>query len=226
MLAHPEHHLDWRLRRAFYLELGNETAWARAFRGWLAVLSAQHTLPILLRVCPHDNSIFDELSACIAHLSGKESPHDLHRLTDLSYHGHWWPVIHFNGKPIENAIAVLFASYKAMLEVKRWDGELGWLDPFEFSTVLDEHGREKTDITDEEWIHTAGVGDAASAAAVASACSEDSTACDPERLKTFWLWWLDEAWRLAARLAMPDPQEKTTTQADPQKEEGVEDLPS
>lgn len=32
MLGHPQHHLNWRLRRDFYVELGNETPEARAFR--------------------------------------------------------------------------------------------------------------------------------------------------------------------------------------------------
>lgn len=209
MLEHSEHHLDWRLRRAFYLELGQETAWARAFRGWLAVLCVQKVLPILLKVHPAERQIFDELSASIAYLQGQASPHDLRRLLDDSYHGHWYGLLDFCGHPPpENALAVRMASFKGMLEVKNWDEDYGWLEPLWELTVLDEHNQPK-ETTDEDWIHLAMIGDAASAAAVAFACTETSPSCYPDKLRAFWTWWLDDGWSMAERLAHTYPSPTT-----------------
>ncbi|WP_339093756.1 Imm5 family immunity protein [Deinococcus sp. VB142] len=207
MLQHPGHHLDWRLRRAFYLELGQETRWARAFRGWLAVLCVQKVLPVLLPLCPHDPEVFDELSACISHLLQRETPLSLRHLLDSNYHSYAQELLLFNKSRPQNALCTRMASFRAMQEIKNWDNEYGWLDPFVSARRRDENGMEIQDTTDADWVGVAAVGDAASAAAVAFACSETSTECDPAKLRAFWTWWLDEAWNRAARLAseLPGP---------------------
>lgn len=204
MLQHPQHHLGGELRQQFYDAVGSGTKEARAFRGWLAVLCVQKVLPILLAVDPTDRAPFDEVSACISRLLGATSPHDLLMLENDNYHGNWVNMQCVTGKTPENALAVRMSSFKAMLEIKAWDSETGWEKPFDGTRVLDEHGQTVT-VNDEYWVGMAGWGDGAGAAAVAWACSAESKACDPERLKQFWTWWLDEAWPQAAYYAAELP---------------------
>ncbi len=205
MLADPRHHLDFALRRAFYLELGQETRLVRAFRGWLAVLCVQKVLPIILQATPSDREPLDELSACISHLLDAEMLLSLRRTLDSNYHGSWVHLQYFYPELPENALAVRMASFRAMQEVKHWDNDYGWLDPFETARMVDGRGQDLP-TTDADWVGSAGVGDAASTAAVAFACSEESTVCDPEKLRAFWEWWLDEGWERALFFASELPQ--------------------
>lgn len=82
MLRHPQHHLSWRLRRDFYVELGNETPEARAFRGWLAVLCAQKVLPIAMTHLPDESLPFRQLSAALQLLKGGIPAESIQRLLD------------------------------------------------------------------------------------------------------------------------------------------------
>ncbi len=230
MLGHVQHHLDGMLRQQFYDDIGYDTKEARAFRGWLAVLCVQKVLPILLAADPTDSAPFDELSACISLLLGGQPPRDLLILENANYHGHWINMRYLTGRPPENALAVRMSSFKAMLEIKAWDSEFGWQSPFHGVQVLDKQGQPYA-VTDEYWAGSAGTGDAAGAAAVAWACSAESRACDPERLRQFWTWWLDEAWPQAAYYAaeLPERFNKSLQELYPPSpdspEEDVTDLP-
>jgi hypothetical protein len=54
MRAHPRHHLDWRVRRELYhrFKLLHADKGSHA-QGWLAVLTAEHVLPIFTSTFPH-----------------------------------------------------------------------------------------------------------------------------------------------------------------------------
>ncbi len=215
MLEHPQHHLDWRLRRDFYLDLGSDV-FARRFRGWLAVLAAQHVLPLVMYRLPYEPQPFRELDACIRLLRGMHCVQDIEELKDESYHWRGSGVGRdlLTGEALLNVDIAAFTAYKALLEVD------GWLNPFQWAGDVRQgegyfvmggtgtHPGERTaeEFTDEQWAHMAAVGDAASCAAVASACSAESITCMPERLQQFWMWWLNDAWRLAEQLAAPSEE--------------------
>ena len=193
MLGHPQHHLNWRLRRDFYVELGNETPEARAFRGWLAVLCAQKVLPIAMTHLPDESLPFQQLSAALQLLKGGIPAESIQRLLDAGYHFVYHECL--DGSHRRDVQRAVFCGYKALLEAQ------GEFQPDPFGGL----GPEWVDSAEAEF-QSAATAEAASYAATAWAGSSgtddaDILVIDPERLRDFWLWWLDEGWPIAFQLA-------------------------
>lgn len=212
MRADPTHHLDWRLRQGLYLALeAYPASLVRQVRGRLAVLAAQYVLPIFTHAFPARTLPRDLVTMAIAILDNTIAPEDARRIEDQGYHA----IGNGIGYDVEralllhNADTAAFAAYKAVVEAR------GWRDPFahaaRFAKAPLIAGVGNTFVagewiagdqwTDEDWAHTAGAGDTAAAAAVAFACTEESTACRPKHLRHFWEWWvqtaLPQAWEIA-----------------------------
>lgn len=216
MLDDPQHHLPWRERRAFYEALGDDVQ-ARRLRGWLAILSAQHVLPIVLSTTPWDAQPLQNLDAAIRFLQGEpyplaEGPEiSAEQVIEASYHADsdaYDPLTDMYRADIGRASA---ATHKALLEAT------GRLDSFKTTKYM--HGRRENGFyfrglalpdnqilgDDEDWSIFVAVGDAAGAAAVASACTSERSACDPAKLRAFWEWWLYEALPRAAQIIKYGP---------------------
>lgn len=212
MLHDASHHLPWRERRAFYADLGDHAA-ARRLRGWLAILSAQRALPLVLTRTPWDPQPLQNLDASIRYLrgeayplpNGKSLPTEL--VVQASYDAVSEGYDHFTDQFHADASRASAATHKALLEAT------GHLDRFEGIQYLHlENGGltmkggvalrdDQIASTDEDWGVLAAVGDAAGAAAVALACSSESASCDPRKLRAYWTWWLDEALPRARQIA-------------------------
>lgn len=189
-----QRHLNWPLRRDFYLDLGDDE-FARRFRGWMAVLSAQRVLPILMQFTPYEPQPFKEIDACIRVLRGMELPEDVAIIVDEGYH---WRGMDLGedlvtGETLLNVGLASMAAHKALLEVQ------GWPNPFEYAVRPGTPELEWPD--DEFFAKVVAVGDAAGCAAMAAGCSTTSFARDPERVGAFWTWWLDVAWPQAEQYA-------------------------
>ena len=212
MLHDPSHHLPWRERRAFYEALGDQAA-ALRLRGWLAILSAQRALPVVLIRTPWDPQPLQNLDAAIRYLRGEAYPlpdHDslpaglvLQASYDAASEGYDLFTDHYHA----DGSRACAATYKALLEAT------GQLDRFkgvqhlylEDGTTSFRGGIGLRDDqimgTDEDWSVLAAVGDAAGAAAVALSCTSESSTCGPQKLRAFWMWWLDEALPRACQIA-------------------------
>jgi hypothetical protein len=211
MEGHPQHHLPWRLRRTFYADLGSG-AYGRRVKGWLAILSAQRVLPLVLRAIPWEPQPLQDLDAAVRFLRGWTYPiHDEpgftpDRVSQASYDSGDGGYDLFTGESRADVMRAAVAASKALLEASNDR------DPFEGASNIHQHGKSLTfssvsqaddDIQgdDETFSVLIAVGDAAGAAAVASACGPETSACHPERLAAFWSWWLDDALPLAFKLA-------------------------
>ena len=222
--AHPRHALEWFLRRRLYRAFGSfEQGKVRAARGWLAILAAQKVLPLFIERLPYHSLplhlvavAIDELSAYrdgtyVVTYDQTERGKDL---LELSYGA-------LGNELYEDEQARTFfaadlaatAADKALREARGWEdpferlehvyqgtGDHAGLMSFRTGTVSDDWvaaaGR-----GEETWVHLAAVGDTAGAAALAFAYRSSVVTCDPNKLRTFWLWWLTEAlpkaWQLS-----------------------------
>src|SRR6266508_3806362 len=55
MYAHPDHHYDWRRRRDMYQHMHDQYGQrGHEAHGWLAVLTAEHVLPLFTSTFPDD----------------------------------------------------------------------------------------------------------------------------------------------------------------------------
>ncbi|WP_168733519.1 hypothetical protein [Deinococcus sp. Arct2-2] len=214
MEVDPLHHLPWRLRRAFYADLGSE-AGGRRVKGWLAILSAQRVLPLVLSATPWEPQPLQDLDAAVRFLRGWTYPiHDEpgftpERVSLASYDSGEGGYDFFTDESRADVLRAAVAAGKALLEAS------SDRDPFGGASNIHQHGESLTfssvkqadeDIEgdDEMFSVLIAVGDAAGAAAVASACGPETSSCDPERLAAFWTWWLDDALPLAFKLADVD----------------------
>jgi Immunity protein Imm5 len=210
------HHLDWRLRRAFYLALGDDLQSVH-MRGWLAILSAQRVLPIILNATPWEPQALQDLDAAVRFLRGW--PYPIHgkpsftpdQVSEASYDACEEGYNLLTDTDRADVIRAQVAAAKALLEVgqtgkHRFEGIEHYYVTSQ-GVAFSGTPQPEDNVTgdDEAWSVLIAVGDAAGAAAVASACGPDTSACDPDKLQTYWMWWLTDAVPLASNLSSKIP---------------------
>ncbi|WP_288479987.1 Imm5 family immunity protein [uncultured Deinococcus sp.] len=221
MLHDPSHHLPWRERRAFYEALGDQTA-ARQLRGWLAILSAQRALPVALIRTPWDPQPLQNLDAAIRYVKGQDYPLpgrgglSADVMLDASYdavsEGYDLLMDHYHA----DGSRACAATYKALLEATGHLNRFEYVHRYSFeggTTVFSgglRLGDDQITATDEDW-SVLTEGDAAGAAAVALSCTSESSTCDPQKLRAFWMWWLDEALPRACQIARYEQPESVSS---------------
>ena len=215
MQADPQHHLPPRRRRAIYAALaGAPDPGLRTAPYWLGVLAAQRVLPLFQARCPDDELPPALLAAAIGLLERRLDDASAAEMEDQGYRASqnaWgyeqdelpWPV----GLAAD-------AAYHALKEARGYE-PLTDLDSFlrQGTVVLDpseerpaEPAPQLTPAPSEQALNDEALcqmdnRDTASIAAVASASTEFGPTCDPERLRTFWSWWLQEALPAAVEAA-------------------------
>jgi len=208
MAADRQHHMPPKLRQAIYAALaGAPDPALRAAPNWLAVLAAQHVLPLFQAKCPDDELPPALLAAAIAFLEGRLDDATAAGMEEQGYRASenaWgyeqgelpWPV----GLAAD-------AAYHALKEA-RGHQPLTDLEAYlRRGTVVLDPSEERSDepapqltpapagepALNDEALCQLDNRDTASIAAVAWASSEFGPTCDPERLQAFWTWWLQEA---------------------------------
>lgn len=205
MNAHPEHQYDWRRRRDMYQHLHDSYgACGHDVHGWLAVLTAEHVLPLFLSTFP-DDPLPLRLVQTARHIMQKSiatQSEMLDALEDEGYLGTGIDCLTWRSTIAYHAEYAGTASYKALLEAR------GIHDLLHGTERLI-HGQEvqvfdlpahttPEAVTDRDIAHLAAYSDTASAAAIAWACRKDQFDLDHHQLKAFWEWWgttaLPAAW--------------------------------
>lgn len=207
MQADPQHRLAPRRRQTLYAALtGAPEPALRGAPRWLAVLAAERALPLFRAQCPNDELPPALLAASIGVLEGRLDEATAAEMEEQGYRASknaWgyeedelpWPV----GLAAD-------AAYHALKEARghqpltNLDAYLGQgtveLQPSEArseaaaSQVPPAPGEGSLN---DEALCQMDNSDTASIAAIASASSEFGPTCDPERLRAFWTWWLQEA---------------------------------
>src|SRR5690242_1784487 len=86
MRADPQHHMPLRRRQALYAALSaSPDPAARAAPGWLALLAAQHVLPLFQARCPDDALPPALLAGAQAVLEGRLEPATAAELEEQGY---------------------------------------------------------------------------------------------------------------------------------------------
>jgi hypothetical protein len=191
----PNHRLDWHRREAMYATFGPITdPLILRVRGRLAILAAEYVQPIFSERYTRETLVQDLLDAANGLMDGTVKLEDAKKIEDTVYHT-------FGNEFFRqvNASIAGFAAYKAIIEVR------GWANPFQSASkfmkriVMPDGSKgwsKGTEWTDEQFAEIAGCGDAAGTAAVGFSCGKRAEAvvmCDPQKLHTFWEWWLTEA---------------------------------
>ena len=211
MQADSEHRLSYKRRREIYNALKENMIDYNcpSVLGWLAVITAKHILHIFQQTFPDDSLPQELLDTAIRVLKRQADDKQVEDILDLGYHasGNMWG---YNEDEIPwNVDMAANATYHALLEA-RGQEPLKHLDDLSVLGIVDlESGQMVMEypepisgeqLTDEQLCESAN-SDTAASAAIAFSCSFENTRCDPERLNTFWTWWLKEAipeaWELA-----------------------------
>ncbi len=202
MQADPRHRLPPARRQALYAALAAAPGLNAAPR-WLAVLAAERVLPLFRARCPEDELPPALLAAAIGVLEGQRDADTAAELEARGYQASknaWgydvgelpWPV----GLAADAALRALreargyrpltnLAAYLAQDTVMLLPGKAGV--PARSAAAPGEAA------LNDEALCQMEDGDTASIAAVSAASSEYGPTCDPERLRIFWTWWLQEA---------------------------------
>ena len=215
MQADPRHRLPPKRRQAIYAALtGAPEPALRTAPYWLAVLAAEHVLPLFQAQCPDDELPPALLAAAIGVLEGRLDSGIAAEMEAQGYRASknaWgyeedelpWPV----GLAAD-------AAYHALKEA-RGHQPLTDLDAYLRQGTVELQPSEakadqaaldltpapaEHDLNDEALCQMED-SDTASIAAVAAASSEFGPTCDPQRLREFWSWWLQEALPGAAAAA-------------------------
>ena len=209
MYDHPQNHYDWRIRRTIYRQLVLHPEGPLVHR-WLAVLAAEHVLPIFINSFPNNNLPIQLLDMARRVVKGEveQTSEEVYLLHEEGYHFYW------EGLPEASARYAGWATYKALVEVS---GASNMLENVAELTMgacssgeivmsmgaADEQGRWEKDfiLTDEDIAHLAAYSDTASSAAIASAYSLTESAINTRKLSMFWEWWVYEALPQSCRLA-------------------------
>lgn len=211
MYQHPQHHYDWRVRRDLY-QLFKVVNCDKGYRahGWLAVLAAEHVLPIFTTQFP-DDSLPQKLVIYATRILRGEVRNRSPRLTILLEDGYVGTGINCilydfrDGVIAYNAEYAGEAAYKALLEASGVHDLLEHTDDLVHERTVQvfdvaEDAAPET-VTDRDLAHLAAFSDTASAAAIAYACTQTTFSLHNERLAQFWKWWvtqaLPEAWQRA-----------------------------
>lgn len=189
----PHHCLQAQKRQEIYEAFGPRTdRQATRARGWLAVITARHVLPIFEQALPEETNPRKLIEIAEATLRGnlrvEEAIHEAAEGHEIA--GRLW-----GREEIEvtwNAYLAGTAAHRALAEAAGVDPfmEISWIrasespaqggQPIPFDQLPDEKLAER-------------LGDTASAAAVAYAYDADQLKCDPNKLLEFWSWWLEDA---------------------------------
>ena len=210
MEADPRHHLQPQRRQALYAALAGAADPAlRTAAYWLAVLAAERVLPLFRAQCPDDELPPALLATAIGVLEGRVDAATAAEMEEQGYRASknaWgyeagelpWPV----GLAADAALRALKEArgYQPLTDLgpllRRGTVELQ-PGPEDAPPLLPPEPAGPA-LNDEDLCQMES-GDTASLAAVAAASSEFGPTCDPERLRAFWAWWLQEA--LPAALA-------------------------
>jgi hypothetical protein len=192
---HPGHHLDWRTRRAIYHRTDDDfPAHSATVHGWLAIVTAEHVLPVFTRTFPED-----DLPARLVALARRVARGEVSRQEDevaaLMEEGHFGTGIDattWRGRIAFDAEHAGGACHKALLAV------CGFGDGLDH---LDDPGRRHLvhlpvpleQVTDEHVGHLEAFSDTASEAALAWSRGREQRVLDPGRLLAFWRWWVEVA---------------------------------
>jgi hypothetical protein len=214
MQADPQHRLAPKRRQALYAALaGAPDPAVRAAPAWLAVLAAQHVLPLFQARCPDDELPPALLATARGVLEGRVDTATAGEMEAQGYRASrnaWgyeedelaWPV----GLAAD-------AAYQALKEARghRPLTQFGLEAVLRRGTVALQSRDRPPDTTaaptpagpevHDEVLCQMDNSDTAAIAAVAAASSEFGPTCDPERLLAFWTWWLQEALLGAAAAA-------------------------
>ena len=180
-----EHALHWSLRRAIYDALSEDGG---ITQGWLAILAAERVLPIFEAASNEDLPrrlialAKDVLAGSLGEEEAWETANEAHY--EIGAMGDALPL---------NAYFAAVAASRAVIEAcghDPFEGLGGFGEFLDQDMDADELPSDE-DFSDEELAEIGG--DAASSAAVASACRTDNSACDPAKLLDFWMWWLTDA---------------------------------
>jgi Immunity protein Imm5 len=213
MRAHPKHHFDWRIRRQLYRLFQEEDRRAgQRAHGWLAVIAAEHVLPLFTTTFPQDRLPIRLVRYAKRVLTGSiaSTSWRMEILEDQGYMGTGIDMLDLrNGTIAYQAEYAGSAAYKALMEAR------GTHDLLDHVETLRRHngymvmggGSQKPEydhyehgssFTDEDIAHLAAFSDTASAAAIAYSCEQQQLQIQAERLQGYWEWWvqhaLPEAW--------------------------------
>lgn len=212
MRTHPQHHFDWQIRRDIYHQFKAIVPdHARQIHGWLAIVTAEHVLPIFTTTFPAirlPRHLIRYARKVVQGTFAVTEPR-LDVLEHLAYHDLGIDCLQTRG-PAYNAEYAGLAAYKALLEA-RWP--MGLLDGVENLRREDDgtmlmgggtrspkydHLQHGSTFTDADIAHLIADSDTASAAAIAYACDHVRFHLHGDRLQTFWEWWvtvaLPDAW--------------------------------
>ena len=207
MQANPGHQLPYQRRQETYGAFENQIG--RNALGWLAVITARRVLSIFHEAFPDDGLPQQLLDTAIGVLRGQVDEETAQEMQELGYNaaGSAWG--YDEDEVPWNADMAGGAAYHALKEA-RGQEPLQHLDKISVLGVVDLASGEMVaeypqpiggdQFADEE-LSQIDSSDVAAKAAVAFACSVEGPHCDPERLCTFWTWWLKEAipeaWEIA-----------------------------
>jgi hypothetical protein len=189
MHGHPSHHFDWRTRRTLYhLLRAEEPTIGYGAHGWLAVITAEHVLPLFTSTFPQDRLPYRLLWYARRILTGSllSASRRLDLIEDQGYMRTGIDMIFYDlrdGVIAYNAEYAGAAAYKALVEAR---GTHDLLDRVE---ALYDSCEQDSTFSDPDIAHLAAFSDTASTAAIAAACNVESDHIDPARLKAFWEWW-------------------------------------
>lgn len=207
MHANPHHRISPQRRRQIYdLFVTLDEPILHQTPRWLAILTAQRVLPIFRQAFPDDPFPKELLDAAIAILQGHMTDAEAAELQDYGYHasGNAWG--YDETETPWYAMLAADTAYHALKEARGCEPlkRLGSYQKFGVVRWPPEESEQNHDyspypepirgdtFTDED-VCQVDDSDAAATAAVASACEEGGPYCDPERLETFWAWWLTQA---------------------------------
>lgn len=208
MSSDIQHRLNPNLRCQIYDVFGEVTdKTGQRIRGWLAVITAEHVLPIFQQYFPEDTLPKELLATATGILQGRVNEVIADDMQDQGYHasGSTWG---YNEEEMPlNADLAATAAYHALLEAR---GRY----PFRDLHSLRKRERIRTgnnvgeeywaDRIDEDLVVGGGIGDTAAFAAIASSCQYDRLQCDSQKLEHFWKWWLTGAIPLALHSSTKD----------------------
>ena len=214
--AHPEHQYDWRRRRDMYQHMHDSYGErGREAHGWLAVLAAEHVLPLFTSTFP-DDPLPRRLVETARQIMQKGIPLQSAALDALEDEGYlatgidcmtWRPTIAYNAEYAGEA------AYKVLMEARGVQDLLHATERLicgqEVQVFAMPANMSAEAITDREIAHLAAYSDTASAAAIAAACDKEQFRLNRHQLKVFWEWWgttaMTEAWASIERTGQRRP---------------------
>ncbi len=215
MYANPKHLFDWSIRRSLYQQFQKEDqAAGYQAHGWLAVIAAEHVLPIFTSTFPHDLLPVRLVRYAKRILTGSiaRTSRRIDILEDDGYMSTGIDMLELrDGVIAYNAEYAGAAAYHALMEAR---GAHHLLDSVETLRRRDgfyvmgggtqrpefDGYEQGSSFTDEDIAHLAAYCDTAGVAAIAFSCNREQFQIQPERLQEYWEWWvqvaIQEAWSL------------------------------